>query len=195
MKIIVLTGGTLGGKTTIIQALIKKYKNRIITIPEVSSLLFKNEFKRPKRWTLKWHYLLQQAILDKQRYLEDKAIVKAKKENIDLIICDRGMLDPAAYLKNGLSELTQKFNVNEKEMLLRYDKVIHLVSLSVLNKGLYNKFSSSNPYRVENVNEAKKQEEGTLKAWKNHSNRVILSGSMDSNFKNVLKIINKYYYQ
>ena len=35
MNIIVLTGGTLGGKTTIIENLKRKYKDKIITIPEV----------------------------------------------------------------------------------------------------------------------------------------------------------------
>jgi tRNA uridine 5-carbamoylmethylation protein Kti12 len=43
MKIIVLTGGTLGGKTTIIQNLKRLFKDRIITIPEVSCLFFERD--------------------------------------------------------------------------------------------------------------------------------------------------------
>ncbi|MFP4515114.1 MAG: AAA family ATPase [Parcubacteria group bacterium] len=189
MKILVLTGGTLGGKTTIIKNLKGIFKEKIIVVPEVSSLLFANEFKRPKKWTLQWHYSLQEAILSRQKKLEDEAKIQAREEDVKLIICDRGMLDPAAYLEGGLSELIKQFGVNEKQALMRYNQVIHLVSLSVLNPSLYNHFVSTNPYRVETLSEAQKQEHGTLDAWKNHHNRIIFSNNIKDNMKKVLEIV------
>ena len=66
MNIIVLTGGTLGGKTTIINKLKNIYKDKIIVIPEVSCILFEEEFKRPDVWSLEWHYSLQRGILKRQ---------------------------------------------------------------------------------------------------------------------------------
>jgi predicted ATPase len=189
MKVIVLTGGTLGGKTTIIQNLKRLFSDEIITIPEVSSLLFENEFKRPKVWTLKWHYLLQRAILDKQMKLEEDAKIKARNKGVKVIICDRGILDPSAYLKGGLNELVQEFGVNEKKALMRYDQIIHLVSLSVLRPDLYDKFVSTNPHRIETIYQARKQEKGSLNAWKNHPNRIVLSREMKDNMKRVLEIV------
>lgn len=189
MNIIVLTGGTLGGKTTIIENLKIFYNNKIITIPEVSCLLFEKEFKRPKVWTLEWHYSLQLAILKRQLKLEEYAKNKAKSIGVNVIVCDRGMLDPSAYLEGGLSELIREFGVNEKEALSRYDQVVHLASLSVLCSELYAKFVSTNPHRVESVDEARKQEEGTLQAWKNHPNRIILSGTMGANMRQIKRIM------
>lgn len=192
MKVIVLTGGTLGGKTTIIQNLKRLFKDRIITIPEVSCLLFENEFKRPEEWTLEWHYSLQRAILDKQLKFEEDAKIEAKKNGIKVIICDRGMLDPSAYLKGGLDELIREFGVNEKEALIRYYQVIHFVSLSVLNPNLYDEFVSTNLHRIETVHEAREQEEGSFNAYKNHPNRIIFSGEMKDNMKKVLEIVESY---
>lgn len=189
MNIIVLTGGTLGGKTTIIEKLKSKYEDKIITIPEVSCLLFENEFKRPDEWSLEWHYSLQRGILKKQAELEERAIIEARKRGVNLIVCDRGMLDPSAYLEDGLSELIREFGIVEKDALSRYNQIIHLVSLSVLNPDLYQKFVSSNPHRIETVDEARRQEEGTILAWRNHPNRVILSGKMSVNIKKVMSII------
>ncbi len=99
------------------------------------------------------------------------------------------MLDPSAYLEDGLSELIREFGIVEKDALSRYNQIIHLVSLSVLNSDLYQKFVSSNPHRVENVDEARGQEEGILQAWRNHPNRVVLSGKMSVNMKRVMNII------
>ena len=192
MNIIVLTGGTLGGKTTIIKKLKSIYEDKIITIPEVSCLLFENEFKRPEEWSFEWHYSLQRGILDKQMELEERAKIEARKKGVNLIVCDRGILDPSAYLEKGLSELIREFGVVEKDALSRYNQIIHLVSLSLLNPDLYLKFASSNPYRIETVAEARKQEAGTIQAWKNHLNRVILAEDLEKNMNEILKIIEIY---
>jgi predicted ATPase len=189
MFILVLTGGTLGGKTTIIKKLDEIYGDNIISIPEVSSLLFEKEFKRPEKWSIEWHHSLQYAILNRQLELEELALAEAKEKGVNVIVCDRAMLDPAAYLEGGLEELTKNFGVNEEAALKRYDKIVHLVSLSALNPDLYEEFSSSNPYRIESAEEAKKQEEGSLSAWNNHPDRVILSGSINSNILHIKDII------
>ena len=192
MNIIVLTGGTLGGKTTIINKLKNIYKDKIIVIPEVSCILFEEEFKRPDVWSLEWHYSLQRGILKRQYELEEKAKDDAKENGVKLILCDRGLLDPSAYLEEGLSELVREFGVNVRETLLRYNKVIHLVSLSVLNPDLYDKFVASNPHRIETVEEAKKQEAGSIQAWENHPDRIILTEDIDVNTRQIITIIEDY---
>ncbi|EKE15668.1 MAG: hypothetical protein ACD_11C00115G0008 [uncultured bacterium] len=192
MNIIVLTGGTLGGKTTIINNLKIKYEDKIIIIPEVACILFEKEFKRPDTWSLEWHYSLQRGILKKQYELEEKAKNEARRNKVKLIICDRGMLDPSAYLKDGLTELAREFGVNEKETLSRYDQIIHLVSLSVSNPALYEKFVSTNPHRIESIEEARKQEAGTIQAWKNHPNRTILSGEISTSMEKIFGITETY---
>jgi len=189
MDIIVLTGGTLGGKTTIIENIKRKYSYRVVIIPEVASLLFEEVFKRPKVWTLEWHYSLQRGILKKQYELEEEAKRFARKNNIKVIVCDRGMLDPSAYLENGKQELIHRFGFNEEELLKRYTLVFHLVSLSVINPGLYEKNILSNPFRIENVDEARKQELGSFKAWENHPNRIIFSESLEKSEEAIFKII------
>jgi predicted ATPase len=192
MNIIVLTGGTLGGKTTIINNLKIKYKDKIIIIPEVACLLFEEEFRRPDVWSLEWHYSLQRGILKRQYELEEKAKNKARKNGVKLIVCDRGLLDPSAYLKDGLMELTREFGVNEREALSRYNQIIHLVSLSVLNPALYEKFVSTNPHRIESIEEARKQEASTIQAWKNHPNRVILAEEISASMKKIFEITEAY---
>ncbi len=67
-------------------------------------------------------------------------------------------------------EILEKFNLSEKEVLARYDLVIHMVSASVHDVKFYNR--TSNEYRMENIEEAKRLELRVKDVWKNHPNVV-----------------------
>lgn len=178
---VVLTGGPCAGKTYIISKL-KQITNYLI-VPEVATLLFSQGFKTPKKITKAWQYRFQKAIIAKQLELENKI------KPVNVVVLDRGILDGAAYIDGGVKEFCRKFNLNEEDVLKRYDVVIHLVSLAQSNPKEYERLKTSNPHRFETLEMAKETEKRTLEAWKNHPNRYILDGTLQSNYTQVLNII------
>lgn len=191
MKLVVLTGGTCGGKSEILKRVKKHFGDKVITIPEVATLLFQGEFPRPKEWTLTWHYSLQRAILDKQYELEEQAKKESRELGINVIVCDRGLLDPAAYIEGGLEELVAHFGVDQTTVLQRYAAIIHLESLATLNPTLYEKLLLTNPYRVETVADSQKQELTLRKVWAKHPNRIHLAGELNDNLAIILSLLTR----
>lgn len=188
-KLIVLTGGTCGGKTYALKKLKTFFGEKIIVIPEVATALFEGEFPRPKVWTPEWHDSLQKKIIKKQVEFEDLAVEMAIKTEVDVIVCDRGLLDPAAYIEDGIHGLERRYFVDLNAAIKRYYAVIHLESLATIDPKMYNKMVASNPCRVESVEDSIRQEMALRHIWSTHPRRIHLNGDIEESVSIICEII------
>ena len=170
---LVLTGGPSGGKTTVAQAIIREFADKVMVVPEAASILWQGGW--PRRKTLDGVMHQQRAIFFVQREVESLLV----NEHPDkLIICDRGSLDGFAYWPdrdNPESFLTQT-KTSFTEEYDRYDWVIHL---DTAPEGGYD---SNNPLRNETYSEALDLNNRILKAWSGHPRRFIIGTQKSGHF-------------
>ena len=119
-------------------------------------------------WSSEWQNEFQAAIFSVQKSMENIYTLVAHKKGAPLVICDRGLLDGAAYTQGGLTAFCRIHHVNLAEILARYEAVIHLESLAVGRPELYSKDSNEN--RMEPLEEAQKLEFAARMVWSDHPN-------------------------
>lgn len=177
MKKIVLTGGPCSGKTTILRVLKEEFGALLILVPEVATMLLGNGFPVPGRdveWSEAWQAAFQSAILPLQKAIEDAYMLAAARNGAKLIICDRGLLDGAAYTPGGVTEFCKRYHIDAIEALKRYHAIIHLESLAVVDPDKYGK--TGNDQRFEPLERAVEIEGATKAAWEAHTKRMIIDG-------------------
>jgi len=177
MKKIVLTGGPCSGKTTVMRTLQEEFGDSIITVPEVATILLGNGFPVPGKdvdWSEEWQAALENAVVPLQRSIEDAFALAAHKRNCHVMVCDRGLLDGAAYTPGGLPDFCRLYGVDEAAAYKRYSAVIHLESVATADPEKYGK--TDNESRFEPVERAAEVEHAMREAWKNHPRRLIISG-------------------
>jgi len=196
MQRIVLTGGPGAGKTTIMEKLKKEriFQKKIIFVPEAAVMLLSSGFPVPGQdleWSPNWQRAFQSVVFPLQKSLEDIYAFENKKACI--LLCDRGLLDGAAYISEKIDKFCQKFGVNKKAILSRYIAVIHLESLATANPKEYKKLKGQN-FRFENLEKAQIIEMKTRKVWKDHPNYFFIEGNQGLREKTlrVLEIIKSF---
>src|SRR5437879_4150288 len=100
MKKIVLTGGPCSGKSTVHRALREQFPAQVVLVPEAATLLLGGGFPVPGQhlpWSPEWQAVFQAAVLPLQHHLEDAYLLVAGSRGSKLVVCDRGVLDGAAY--------------------------------------------------------------------------------------------------
>ena len=140
MKTLVMTGGPCSGKTTVLAALREEFRDRIVLVPEVATVLLEGGFPIPGKhleWSEEWQAAFQSAVLPLQTSMENAYRLVAGTDK--LVICDRGVLDGAAYTPGGVEEFCSRYGVDKEAALARYTAVIHLESLAVSEPSLYGK--------------------------------------------------------
>lgn len=170
---IVLTGGPSGGKSTTIKR-IQQTLPHVYCAPEVATLLLSGGYPAPNAeypWSYKWQKTFQKAVAATQIALEQECERRAMAINAKAIVYDRGLIDGASYLNNGIAGLKNITQLSEKCMLDRYDFVLHLPSFAT--KGLDKYDKKSNKHRFEEAKQALQLEYRVRDAWKNHKNRHI----------------------
>lgn len=177
MKKIVLTGGPHSGKTTTLRAVREEFENQIVVVPEVATVLLEGGFPVPGKdleWSEEWQAAFQAAILPLQKSYEDAYALKARKNGSKLLICDRGVLDGAAYTPGGVPEFCRRYGVDGAEALARYMAVVHLESLATADPERYGK--AGNDSRFEPLGRAQELELATREVWQKHPRHAILDG-------------------
>ena len=175
MKKIVLTGGPCAGKTSVLEEIKKEYEGDIVIVPEMATTLLRG-FPVPGvdvRWTLEWQVSFQTAVVVMQREAEKANEIKAIQNGACGLICDRGLLDGAAYTPEGLEEFSRRYEIKIEKALSEYEAVIHLESLAVGRPEYYG--DTNNSLRFENREEAIKLENSTRKAWSMHPKHFFIS--------------------
>lgn len=190
---IVLTGGPCGGKSTVLEYLKVYFKDQVVFVNEVATALLADGFPLPNPWSQEWQDLFQEGIIIGQFNAENEAIYEATKKGIRVIVCDRGVLDGAAYVKGGVAEFCKRFNLDKEKELSQYDAVIHLESLATLNPDMYVELMTTNPSRFESVPMAEEREMNLRQAWAGHKERHhIASTIISQNIDKVVQIIEQY---
>lgn len=180
IEYIVLTGGTGSGKTTILNSLRESDLGRnIVFIPEVANWLFEIGFPMPGRdveWSQEWQYLFEDANFRTQLFFERIYGDVASSRSIDLIVCDRGLLDCAAYLPGGILEFCERYNVDLEDTFNRYSRVIHLESLATANPELYLDFNGNDQRHWLPLQDAQSLEMRTRDVWQRHPFWLFIPG-------------------
>ncbi len=174
---VVLTGGPCAGKTSCLRALRMYFGEQIVTVPETATLLLDSGFPPPSHPRIRdcqdeWIRSFQSAILSIQQTLEETGERLARNCGARLIVCDRGVLDGAAYWPGGRQAFLHHFGLSVEDCFARYRVVLHLQSLAESHPHLYG--SENNAIRYECVADALGVERATCDAWEGHPGRIIL---------------------
>ncbi|NCN40037.1 ATP-binding protein [bacterium] len=179
LKVICLTGGPGAGKTAVADVLRKEFQSRVYVLPETASLLYNGGFPRAEnKLELK---RVQSAIYYVQKQAE--ALALGKKTKAQILLCDRGTLDCAAYFPGGLDDFLGEVGTTLKKELSRYASVLHLET-----PGAKMGYDFSNPVRTESPEEALKLDSKIQKVWQPHKNRVVFK-SQESFLDKVTEVV------
>lgn len=193
IKTIVLTGGPCAGKTSALVKVIEHFSSmgyKVFTIPEVPTIfsqagmdyLTKNQ---------NFFYEGEKATLEMQLAFEDKFSKMASQiEQPVLIICDRGALDISAYMtKEMWAKITSLVGVDNRQLLERYDAVLHLVSAADGAEQFYT--TATNSTRTEGIELARQLDKKVIEAWAEHPQLRVINNheDFDNKLNRVLKEI------
>ncbi len=178
VKKIVVTGGPCGGKSTALEAIQQRYgSGRVLFVPEVATALFKGGFPVPGRdirYSQEWQDAFQPAVYYAQLSIEAIYELKAREQRAQLLICDRGLLDGAAYVQGGLPEYVELFQLNKEEVYARYEQVVHFESTAVCNPVAYG--AQGNENRYEPIERARYLDHRIREVWGGHPAHQFISG-------------------
>ncbi|HJN85314.1 MAG TPA: ATP-binding protein [Patescibacteria group bacterium] len=174
IMMIALTGGPCAGKTTILNMLKEAYRFNIVFVPEVATTLLSGGYPMfdGAAPTPEWQSDFQKAILAEQFRLEDEAMDKARQMPCKMVICDRGVLDGAAYTPGGREAFCTLHGLDEADMIRRYTAVVHLETRAIACPQEYG--DQSNVHRYEDVQAALGLDLATFQAWEGHSRHMRL---------------------
>lgn len=186
----VLTGGPGGGKTEALHFLQQRMAEegiRVITLPETATELILAGLS--PRGILS-NYDFQAAQLDLQ--LEREAIYAAAAENLPepfaVLLCDRGALDGKGFIEpEAFDAILAERNLDESDLLHRYDAVFHLTSAAQESSDLYTR--SNNPARKETAHQAAVEDDRLIQIYEQHPNyyRIPAYPTIEEKLSDLLK--------
>ena len=177
---IVLTGGPCAGKTTALNWINNYFSQRgytVLTVPETATELISNGVSP---WTCSSSFDFQMFLLKlqktKEKVFEDAALTM-DKEKI-LIVCDRGVLDAKAYIKElEFKKMLKEFKTNETKERDSYDAVFHLVTAAKGKEEYYT--TENNKARTEGLDEAITADDKVISAWTGHPHFRVIDNSTE----------------
>ena len=173
---IVLTGGPSSGKSSSLARIEQELTSRgwkVFIVEESATNLVQMGINLGKHLS---KIDFQSFVLENQ--LNNEKIVEKvssfyKDEKV-VIICDRGIMDGAAYTsKEDFKELLHKNNLSKRKVFSRYDGIIHLVTAA---KDYPQSYSFENKARRENIKEAIDSDNRVLKSWVGHPHLRVVEG-------------------
>jgi predicted ATPase len=179
---VVLTGGPCAGKTSCLLAIRARFGEHVITVPETATFVLGSGFPPPGHERIhcpreQWVQAFQGTILAIQQQVEASFERLARDCRVRLIVCDRGVLDGAAYWPGGRQAFLQHFGQSLDECFARYHRVLHLQSLAQSHPHLYGR--ENNLSRYECLADAVAVERAVRAAWEGHPGHVIIPGEVD----------------
>ncbi|KAI1712656.1 AAA domain-containing protein [Ditylenchus destructor] len=191
---LVLTGGPCGGKTTGQDRLATFFENmgwKVFTVPETATVLLRggvkfSELNPAQVYQFQKDLLLTLLQIEKVFFNQAELI---QDRNV-LIICDRGAMDPSAYLDSeGWQRIMKDCNLNCFDLREnRYNQVVHMVTAADGADDYYT--LKNNNARYEGIKEAIDQDSTTRNAWVGHPYVDIVDNKSCSNFNDkILQLI------
>ena len=127
--VVVLTGAPASGKSSLLKEALNRYVGKIVTVPEVPSIFLNNGIETSSWPTIVKNDLVNgsfsKTIISTRKRLEDSFIEVANYHSCH-VLCDRGVLDVAAYLDVKLYNSISDSSIESDYQ--RYDYVIHMGS-------------------------------------------------------------------
>lgn len=178
---VVLTGGPCGGKTSALARIAKQLQEHdfgVLAVSETATELF---FAGVREQLSHVDWLdFQEHIVRLQIAKEEhcRALLTRFRNTRKALLCDRGIQDCKAYMKEHEYEATIRQLCEEGVIVNdRYDVVCHLVSAA---HGAEEHYNLDNEVRVEKtLEEAREQDRRTLDAWRGHPHHVVIDNSTD----------------
>jgi thymidylate kinase len=180
---ICVTGGPCAGKTTAMAQIQEKLREmgiRVYVVPEAATLVYNgggfiDAGKMDTHQSIKLHSVLIRYIMDMEDHFVNLAVLNDNPDDIAVVLCDRGAMDPSAYMKKeewqALLDEHGWNCVNLRDK--RYDGVIHMVTAADGAEEHYTQ--ENNKARYENTLEkAKEQDQKLRDAWVGHPQFVIV---------------------
>lgn len=164
---IVITGGPCSGKSTLLELLKQDMSRRIHCVPEVATIVIGQVGVQPPINNRMEMMRFQRLLGSVQRTFEGLSSIQAVTDGKSTVVLDRGIVDNAAYLPNGLDDLKRIFKTTVEYEYSRYDLVIHL---RVPPRSVYDRQRGNNPARKETYNEAFMLDRHINEVWGAHPN-------------------------
>ena len=174
---VVLTGGPCAGKTRCLRAIRAQFGEQVVALPESATLLLDSGVPPPGHERIhiskdEWVRDFQAGIVTVQQTLEETCARLARYCGARLIVCDRGILDGAAYWPGGRQAFLHHFELTAEECFARYHRVLHLQSLADARPNLYG--TENNAIRYESVADALCVEQAVRAAWHGHPGLIVI---------------------
>lgn len=166
---VVLTGPPCGGKSSIIRML--QADPGIHCVPEVATIIMGQVGITPD---VVEEGLFQRTMYRVQRSFEDAAARQARKMGKRALVIDRGTLDCAAFMREGVLGFERTCGTTVASEYDRYDAVIMLDALSQED---YEVHKGSNPVRRETWEQAKEAETRLVATWEGHPCLIRVPGT------------------
>jgi len=170
---IVLTGGPCGGKSSILAVIRDRLRKRgmqVIAVPEYATHFFANSDGFQVEWVgTEKEQGLQDVFLRYQVMQEDMfREFAALNSKPTVLLLDRAALDQKAHTSGAIWESALRKNkVTERQLLDRYDLVVHLGTCAKVGDYEWGP-GSNNPGRYHNPEEAAELDGVCESAWHDH---------------------------
>lgn len=179
-KVICLTGGPCGGKTsslTILSDLFQSLGWKVYRVPETATILLNagvlfSDLNEPQQYSFQKD-LLKTMLAMQDTYI-NLARLNAERGIKSVVICDRGAMDPSAYIdRPQWLKIINELHLDEVSIRdNRYDCVIHLVTAA---KGAEEFYSlGSNVARSEGLELARSLDSAVMNAWNGHASLQVI---------------------
>ena len=180
---ICLTGGPCAGKTTSLTFLSQRLSEKgfkVFSVPEIPTITKQGGGMiimgglTPEN-VMKFQQYLMKIQMKIEDYFTELAILS---DQPSIILCDRGVIDPYAYMDEGCWRAildAQGWNmVNLRDK--RYDAVVHLVTAADGAEEFYS--LANNEARYEDIETAKMIDKRTQLAWIGHPRLYVIDNSI-----------------
>lgn len=188
-KIIVLTGGPCGGKTSALKEMQKRLEDlgyKVYVVKEAATEIFESgvridpdgDLPNPVFQELKIKF----SLVRENFYVEAASQSLAKKV---VILMDRGVMDDLVYAGEKLfDKILKSINLSRMDVRdRRYDAVFHLHSTATISDELYFSLKDTNIARTETPAGARERNQKTLDAWIGHRHLRIIPAFEDEKKK------------
>jgi CYTH domain-containing protein/predicted ATPase len=166
---IVLTGGPCSGKSTVMEALKKEFRDVLHCVPEVATIVIELVGAKPPVGDVLGMKSFQRTIYRVQLGFERVSNKQALRDGRRALLLDRGTVDGAAYMDRGIDDLENVCSTSVAEEYGRYRGVI---CLDVPSEEIYEANKGNNPARYETYPQAVATGDRLCRVWQGHPNFI-----------------------
>lgn len=191
---IAVTGAPCGGKSTFLAKAIRLLAERgiyAVALSETATELFRANVTLDILGRIDFQIeLLQYSQIRENRYRRILQKLSGRHGVKMVLLCDRGLLDAAAYVSSDeFEEILSAVGVTRHSLLQRYDLVVHLVTAACGAEEFYT--CENNPQRSDSLHEAQLLDAKTQLAWLGHPNHFVIDNStgFDEKVRRALQVL------